>query len=57
MTDAEKSAVAQAPLANTTVDDIEPEKPSLNTSDSEIEDEKPEKEKPGSIKDYFVGHL
>jgi len=54
MTDAEKSAVAQASHANTV--DIDPEKPSLNNSDSETVDEKPEKEKTGSLKDYFVGH-
>lgn len=56
MTNVEKSAMAPAPFAQTNADDIEPEKPSLNNSNTEIVDEDSEKEKTGSLKDYFVGY-
>lgn len=48
--------MAPAPFAQTNADDIEPEKPSLNNSNTEIVDEDSEKEKTGSLKDYFVGY-
>jgi hypothetical protein len=51
----EKSLGAQTPNVNNMASKIEPETPSSDNGDpSRSAEDKPEKEKEGSMKDYFV---
>lgn len=62
MPDVEKSLGAQPPTVDNMPSQVEPKRLSSDDADSsEVAGDKPDKEKEGSIKDYFVsgesGHL
>ena len=55
MSDVEKSLGAQLPTTHELPSKVEPKKLSSDHEDSfEVAEDKPEKEKGGSVKDYFV---